>query len=118
MNNLYIQEVKQRWGNTSAYKEFAQRHTDYKQAAALFDLLFEDFAEMNRNGVSPDDNQAKIQVGKLQQCITDNFYTCTDEILKGLGRMYAADERFKKSIDKHGEGTATFVSACIEQFFQ
>ena len=52
----------------------------------------------------------------MQRCITDNFYTCTNEILAGLGQMYAADVRFKTNIDKHGEGTAEFVSQCIKSY--
>ena len=118
LKNQYAEEVKQRWGNTDAYKENQQRNTDFSKAAALLDAVFEEFAELNRSGTSPNDEPAKIQVEKLQQCITDNFYTCTNEILAGLGQMYVADERFKTNIDKHGEGTAEFVSACIKSYFK
>ena len=52
-------------------------------------------------------------LGKLQDFITQNYYTCTDEILAGLGKMYVADERFKKNIDKYGEGTAEFAAEAI-----
>ena len=52
----------------------------------------------------------------MQRCITENFYTCTNEILAGLGQMYVVDERFKNNIDKHGEGTAEFVSQCINSY--
>lgn len=116
LKNQYSEEAKQRWGNTAAYKEFEQRHTDYNQAAVLLDAVFEEFAELNHVGVSPDSEPAKITVEELQQCITDNFYTCTDDILKGLGQMYIADDRFRKNIDRHGEGTAEFVSACIKSY--
>ena len=34
-------------------------------------------------------------------------------ILAGLGQMYVADERFKKNIDKYGEGTAEFAAEAI-----
>ena len=118
LKNQYAEEVKQRWGNTDAYKESQQRNTDFSKAAALLDAVFEEFAELNRSGISPNDEPAKIQVEKLQQCITDNFYTCTNEILAGLGQMYVADERFKTNIDKHGDGTAKFVSACIKSYFK
>ena len=117
LKSQYAEEAKQRWGNTAAYKEFEQRHTDHSQAVALLDAVFEEFAELNRAGVSPESEPAKITVEKLQQCITDNFYTCTDDILKGLGQMYVADDRFRKNIDRHGEGTAEYASACIKQYF-
>jgi hypothetical protein len=38
--------------------------------------------------------------------------------LAGLGKMYACDERFKKNIDKYGEGTAEFVAEAIEIYFR
>lgn len=116
LKNEYAEEVRQRWGNTDAYKESESCNTDFSKAAALLDAVFEEFAELNRSGISPDDEPAKVQVEKLQQCITDNFYTCTNIILAGLGQMYVADERFKTNIDKHGAGTAEFVSQCIESY--
>ena len=118
LKSQYAEEAKQRWGNTDAYKEFEQRDTDFSKSAALLDAVFEEFAALNRDGVLPDSEPAKITVEKLQQCITDNFYTCTNEILAGLGQLYVADERFRKNIDKHGEGTAAYASACIQQNFQ
>ena len=116
LKNEYAEEVRQRWGSTDAYKESQQRNTDFNKAAVLLDEVFEEFAELNRSGISPDNEAAKIQVEKLQRCITENFYTCTNEILAGLGQMYVADERFKNNIDKHGEGTAEYVSQCIKSF--
>ena len=116
LKSQYAEEAKQRWGNTAAYKEFEQRDTDFNKSAALLDAVFEEFAVLNRDGVSPVSEPAKITVEKLQQCITDNFYTCTNEILAGLGQMYVADERFRKNIDKHGEGTAEYVSQCIGNY--
>jgi len=57
------------------------------------------------------------KVAELQRFITENFYTCTNEILRGLGAMYTADERFKANIDRAGgEGTADFVSRAIEEY--
>ena len=60
--------------------------------------------------MQPDSVETQKLVEKLQKHITDNFYTCTNDILAGLGQMYVCDERFKNNIDKHAEGTAKFVS--------
>ena len=38
--------------------------------------------------------------------------------LARLGKMYIADERFKKNIDKYGDGTAEFTSEAIAVFCQ
>ena len=63
-------------------------------------------------------NALEVQslVGKLQKYITQNYYTCTNEILVGLGKMYVADERFEKNINKCGEGTAEFAADAIEVY--
>ena len=55
-------------------------------------------------------------VKTLQNHITQNFYHCTNEILAGLGQMYVADERFKKNIDKNGDGTAQFICEAIKAY--
>lgn len=121
LREQYAEEAKQRWGSTDAYKESVQRTSSYSKAdwdnaySAMDDVLY-GFAELKRNGTDPDAEAARLQVEKLQQCITENYYTCTKEILAGLGQMYVADERFRKNIDKHGEGTAEFISVCIEKY--
>ena len=66
-----------------------------------------------KSGATPDSAEVQELVKKLQNYITENYYTCTDEILAGLGQMYLADERFKSNIDKYAVGTAEFVSKAI-----
>ncbi|MBQ6386992.1 MAG: MerR family transcriptional regulator [Ruminococcus sp.] len=117
LKNQYAREVRQRWGATEAYRESAERGTDCEKAVSILDAVMEEFAVLCRSGAAPDGESARIQVEKLQQCITDHFYTCTDEILAGLGQLYVADERFRTSIDRHGDGTAAYVSACIKAYF-
>ena len=78
--------------------------------------IFAEFSVCKRNGAKADSVEAQVLVAKLQAYITANYYTCTDEILAGLGKMYVADERFKKNIDKYGEGTSAFVVEAIDLF--
>ena len=78
--------------------------------------IFAEFAACKCGGSSTDSAEVQALVAKLQAHITANYYTCTDEILAGLGKMYVADERFKKNIDKYSEGTANFASNAIEVF--
>ena len=62
----------------------------------------------------PTDKAVQEKVTALQADINDNFYTCSNDILKGLGEMYVCDDRFKKNIDRvGGEGTAEFVREAI-----
>ena len=115
----YTTEARECYGNTAAYKEHEQKTKNYtkeKWAEANDGLMtiFAEFAVCKQSGMEADSNEAQALVAKLQAYITENYYTCTDEILAGLGKMYVADERFKKNIDKYGEGTAVFASAAIE----
>jgi len=114
----YENEARSRWGNTDAYREHEQKTKNYtkeKWAEANDGLMaiFAEFAALKNNGVAADSAEAKALVAKLHAHITENYYTCTDEILAGLGKMYVADERFKKNIDKYGEGTAEFAAEAI-----
>lgn len=118
MNN-YDSEVKQRWGETDAYKEHVEKtanYTKYKWQEINDGLMtvFAKFAECMKDGHAADSEEAQTLVKKLQDYITENYYTCTNEVLAGLGQMYVADERFKNNIDKNGNGTAEFVSKAIE----
>ncbi len=114
----YKNEAKERWGSTDAYKEHKEKTKDYTKSDfdALgegMDLIMGEFALCMKKDRSPDSEEALSLVKKLQEYITDNFYTCTKEILAGLGQMYVFDERFKNNIDKHGDGTAQFISEAV-----
>ena len=117
----YFKETRERWGDTSAYREHEQKTKNYtkeKWAEANDGLMaiFAEFATCKDSGASADSAEVQALVAKLQAHITANYYTCTDEILAGLGKMYVADERFKKNIDKYGEGTAEFAAEAIEAY--
>ena len=97
----YENEVRERYGNTAAYREHEQKTKNYtkeKWAEANDGLMaiFAEFSACKDSGASADSAEAQELVAKLQAHITDNYYTCTDEIPAGLGKMYACDERFKK----------------------
>ena len=117
----YETEAQELYGGTAAYREHEQKTKNYtkeKWAEANDGMMaiFAEFAACKKNGAEADSNEAQTLVAKLQAHITENYYTCTDEILVGLGKMYVADERFKKNIDKYGEGTAEFASEAIVIF--
>ena len=116
-------EARSRWGNTDAYCEHEQKTKNYtkeKWAEANDGLMaiFAEFAALKTSGATADSAEAQALIAKLQAHITENYYTCADEILAGLGQMYVADERFKKNIDKCGEGTAEFASEGIRIYVE
>ena len=117
----YESEAKERWGKTEAYKEHTDKTKNYSKdkwqsVTDGLDSIFGEFAECVKDGNAPDSEAAKALTEKLQKHITDNFYTCTNEILSGLGQMYVCDERFTQNIDKHGVGTAEFVNKAIIEY--
>ena len=121
MINDYETEARSRWGATDAYREHEQKTKNYtkeKWAEANDGMMaiFAEFATCKASGANADSTEAQALVAKLQAHITANYYTCTDEILAGLGKMYVADERFKKNIDKYGEGTAAFAADAIAAY--
>ena len=121
MQSIYFMEARERYGGTAAYREHTAKTKNYtkeKWAEANDGMMaiFAEFAACKKRGASAGSAEAQELVAKLQEHITANYYTCTDEILAGLGKMYVADERFKKNIDKYGEETAEFASNAIEVY--
>ena len=116
----YAEKAKETWGNTPAYQEYEQKAQGRSKAetAEVNRKMMDIFAEFGgiRNG-DPASPQAQALVRKLQDFISDHYYTCTDQILSGLGRMYAAGGEMTDNIDRcGGDGTAVFASRAIGVF--
>lgn len=116
----YAAKAKETWGETEAYKEYEAKtkhltKNQKNQASIQMMELFVEFGTMLDK--SPEDAMVQKQVGKLQGYITEHFYTCTNEILSGLGKMYNGGGSMTENIDKAGgEGTAEFVAKAIEVY--
>lgn len=113
----YADEAKKKWENTAAYKEFAEKHSDSNDKTEEFMQIFAEIGKIKH--LEPDSQTVQSMIKKLQNFITENYYTCTDDILKGLGQMYIADERFKNNIDSTGgNGTAEFTAQAINTYYK
>ena len=117
----YKNEVKEKWGKTDAYTEYSRKTNGYSKEefnamGEGMESIIKEFADCMNGGSSPDSTYSQKLIKKLQRYITENFYTCTNEILFSLGQMYVADERFKNNIDKHSRGTAEYISHAIEYY--
>ncbi len=116
----YKQEAKEKWGRTEAYKESVRKATGRttEQESGIAEGLMDVFREFGAlRSLPPEDPAVQEKVAYLQQYITEHYYACTEEILKGLGQMYVCDERFRENIDQAaGEGTAEFASKAIAAF--
>lgn len=114
----YAKEAKAAWGNTPEYKEFEEKEKnrtpkDSENMAALMMEIFKEFGRIKDQ--DPASEPAQALVKQLQDFITEHFYTCTNQILSGLGKMYSAGGDFTTNIDKAGgEGTAKFADEAIQ----
>ncbi len=114
----YAKEAEARWGATDAYKESQKKTAAYGKEKwselqeGMSDLIRTFGAAMSQ-GRPPQDEAVQTLVQQWKDFISSNYYTCTNEILAGLGQMYVADERFKKNMDREQEGTAEFMAEAI-----
>ncbi|WP_029231792.1 MerR family transcriptional regulator [Butyrivibrio sp. VCB2006] len=114
----YSKRAKEQWGETAAYKEYEEKSKnwtkeDKSSMMADFSKLFEEFGTMKDK--DPASAEVQGQVKKIQDFITENMYTCTNEILYSLGTGYASGGEFTQNIDKMGgKGTAEFVFQAIK----
>ena len=120
--NAYAKEAKARWGDTDAYKEYEEKtagQTEEAQqiAAAKLMEIFAAFGKLIEKPAS--DPEVQTLVKALRDYITAHYYTCTPEILMGLGALYAAGGELTENIDRAGgPGTAAFVKDAIESAFR
>ena len=116
----YAKRAKEQWGETPEYKEFAEKSKNWTkeyEASLMNDFMkyFEEFGTMKE--MDPASEEVQAQVKKVQDFITENMYTCSNDILRGLGAGYAAGGEFTENIDKMGgKGTAEFIYEAIKVY--
>lgn len=116
----YAKEAKKTWGKTDAYKEFEEKQKDYskednEKLVNEFMGIFEEFGKIK--DMEPESKETQKMVEELKMYITEHFYTCTDEILQSLGKMYSGGGSMTENIDAAGgEGTAQFVARAIDYY--
>ena len=116
----YTEEAKARWGHTDAWRE-SQEKTRGKSKEDLVseaDGLMDIFRRLGqlRTG-SPASAEAQALIGELQRYISAHYYSCTPQILRGLGQMYAAGGEMTENIDRTGgPGTGDFARRAIELY--
>ena len=114
----YAAQAREKWGSTPAYREFEQKNDgkEKREQTADAEALMAIFTRMGaiRNR-DPGSAEAQELVKELRGCITERYYTCTREILRCLGKMYAAGDEMTENIDRAGgPGTAVFAHKAIE----
>ena len=114
----YAAQARENWEKTPAWQEYEKKKKDWKpdeEANIERDIMafFVGFGALR--DTDPASEAAQKQVRALQDYITQHLYTCTDEILAGLGKMYDGGGAFTENIDAAGgPGTAHFAAEAIE----
>lgn len=118
-DNQYKKEAERKWGHTKAYKESTKKIAQYtkqdwskiqEEAADIYASFFA------LKGADLSSKNAEEAVLRWQKHISEHYYQCSNTILERLGRMYIADERFRRNIDQNGEGIAAIMSEAIEAY--
>jgi len=115
----YSEEVKNKYGNTSAYKESNEKTSkytkeDWNNIMKDWDIIYKKLANlMDKN---PDDKEVQEYIHQFREHISKNFYDCTPEIFRGLGELYVNDERFTANIDKYKTGLSKFLREAINVY--
>ena len=114
----YMEQAKERWGKSEAWQEFEVKSAGrtVETEKDLSEQLMDIFAQLGAlRDQAPDSEPVQQIVAALQQFITDNYYTCTKEILRNLGQMYTTIGSMKDNIDaRGGAGTAELAGLAIE----
>ena len=118
----YAAQAKAMWGQTPAYQEYLEKSKgrSKEHESLLGNEMMDIFVRMGEiRTADPASAEAQALIKELQTFITQHFYTCTPQILRGLGQMYAGGGSFTENIDAAGgKGTAQFACKAIEIYCQ
>lgn len=116
----YARQAKASWGKTKAFQEYEEKTKNLSasemntNAQALMDICAT-FGKLKN--LPPSDAAVQAQVKKLQDFITEHFYTCTNQILASLGKMYSGGGSFTENINEAGgAGAAEFAGEAINVY--
>ena len=113
----YAQQARTTWGATAEYKEFERKNSgktpaQIKETGNGLMALLAEYGAM-KDG-DPSATQAQALTRRVQEYITENYYTCTNQVFAQLGKMYGSGGEFTENIDKTGgPGTAAFAAEAI-----
>ena len=116
----YAAQAKKTWGETPEFHEFEEKSQgrSKEKEIALGQQMMAIFAEMGKHrGEDPASEPVQALVARLQDFISEHYYTCSAQILSSLGQMYAGGGDMTQNIDRAGgTGTAAFANEAIKVF--
>jgi DNA-binding transcriptional MerR regulator len=114
----YDEEARRQWGKSEAFVESekrTRRYTpdDWKALKAEQAALYSDAYSALKAGKAPSDAAVMDIAERHRMSIDLWFYNCSPAMHRGLASMYESDDRFRQSIDRHGEGLTSFLAEAI-----
>jgi DNA-binding transcriptional MerR regulator len=115
----YEAEVQERWGDTDAYKQSAERTKRYGKAEwAQIKAEMEEntaaFVALMDAGAPSDSPEAMALAEAKRQHISKWFYECPPEFYVNMAAIWVNDPRFTKNIDKAKPGLAAYQYAAVQ----
>jgi MerR family transcriptional regulator, thiopeptide resistance regulator len=107
-------EVKQRWGNTEAYRQSRRRvggytKEDWTRIKAEQEEIEKNLAAAFESGAASESERAMDAAEAHRQHIDRWFYDCGHETHRGLGGMYVGDDRFRAHYDERSPGLSGYI---------
>jgi DNA-binding transcriptional MerR regulator len=114
----YADEARRQWGTSDAFVDAEKRTgrytpADWKALAAEQTAIYDAACAALQAGRTPAD-EAVMDIAERHRLSIDRwFYRCSHRMHCGLASMYEADDRFRQTIDTHGEGLTKFLAEAI-----
>lgn len=114
----YQDEVKERWGNTDAYKQSMKKvskltKVEMEKLKADGKKHTQAIADAMDKGIADPHVQTLI---KQSHEGVNFFYDCSYEMFRNLGKMYVDDPRFAATYEKVRPGLAVFMRDAIAYY--
>jgi hypothetical protein len=114
----YEEETRERWGNSEAYRESTTRVVGYgepewREIRAEAERIVRGFAALKEAGEDPAGGPARAVAERHRQYVSRWFYECSPQAHRGLGELYASDERFARNYEQQAAGLAAYVRDAI-----
>ncbi len=119
MKQEYLDEARERWGNTDAWKQSAERSRKYTKAdwermKQEMGNVYGQLEKVFRAGKKPDSPEAIAAVDAIRLLIDRWHYNCSKEFHANLTAMTSSDERFVRNIDRNCPGLAAYMRDAAE----
>lgn len=116
----YSAQAENLYGKTEAWQEFKQKQAgrSKQQERDINARVMDFFTQLGQLKALPASSpEVQAWVKSLQAFFTEHFYTCTPQILQGLGQLYGGGGTMTENIDAAGgKGTGAFAKEAIDSY--